>query len=88
MDEPDRLSASPNPVPAGGNLTVCYTFPSDGPDEVTINFDWSPSSVGDFTRTASRSEECVTVTVPDGAISVVLSAPGSSSLSVPVKLSP
>lgn len=71
----DRISGEPDTPEQGEGLTICYDF--DGMDHgevIHLSFDWTPESEpSEVIVSNEHNNNCKTITVPEGATSVVVS---------------
>ena len=66
-----RISATPDPVGQGQELTICYGF-DDLPDSsVQLDLDWDPAGPPS-SITVTADEPCQTVSVPINAEDLVI----------------
>jgi hypothetical protein len=65
----DRITATPDPVKAGGTIKVCYDFDgATSPVKLTLSYISAPAV--EITLTAAAP--CKTVTVPDAATGIII----------------
>lgn len=71
---PDRFTADPDPVQVGHQVKICYDFASSGgaTDPVPVLIDYDPDSVQDTEHLVDKANPCFTVTVPAGAMGILL----------------
>lgn len=66
------ITATPNPVDPGHRLSVCYTFPENGPDkvELSIRFKLEDGSFDERTVVLDREHSCwePVISVPRDAV--------------------
>lgn len=78
------IDASPNPVEAGGLLTICYTG-TYGSDPVVLTLDWTPTGLTPGSVSLTDADPCETIRVPDAATSLLILGPNADSLGVAIK---
>lgn len=67
----DRITVTPNPAPAGSEITICYDF--DGATSpVTLSLDWDPDQQPD-SITLSKADSCKKVTAARDAQGLLIS---------------
>jgi hypothetical protein len=76
MTQPDRITATPDPVQHGQALKICYNFTGTGLTSAELTLDYDPP-VPTQKITVTAANPCQTVTVPDAATGLIISAPQS-----------
>jgi hypothetical protein len=78
MTQPDRISANPDPVHAGGNLEICYSFTGTGLNMAKLTIAYADPTPAD-SATVTPSNPCKTVKVPTTATGdIIISGPQSA----------
>ena len=67
-----RISFNPDPPQAGQPLTICYDFSGTGLSFTHLKVTFTPPVVSPATYVVTPDAPCVTVTVPRGAVSILV----------------
>jgi hypothetical protein len=73
MAAPDLISFEPDPPEAGSSLKICYDFDNAGGiDKTRLQVSFNPPVVSTATYDVDRKDNCVTIVLPAGALTILV----------------
>lgn len=77
--EPSRITICSDPPYEGEQATVCFNFDGYGPDQVKLEWNWTPDTIPGGSETVTRDASCFDLQIPVGALVIeILDSSGKS----------